>query len=308
VPNTKHPDMTARPAYLTLHRSGELALRAEQAAAHLTSCDLCPRRCRVDRTTHAGTCRIGRWARVASFHPHFGEEAPLTGQHGSGTIFFSGCNLRCQFCQNHDISQSADAPEVDAAQLAAMMLHLQDLGCHNINLVTPSHVAAQILEAMDLAAHQGLHLPLVYNSGGYDCMETLRFLDGAIDIYMPDMKYADARAGQSYSHVSDYPAINRAAVKEMHRQVGDLVLDREGIAVHGLLVRHLVLPNGRAGTDQIVRFLARTIARGTYLNLMDQYRPSYKAAQIEELNRAITPEEYSRARSAAEAAGLSRFA
>ncbi len=299
--------MSGRPAYLALHRTGELAQRAERAAAHLASCDLCPRRCRVNRATHPGTCRIGRWARVAAFHPHFGEEPPLTGSRGSGTIFFAGCNLRCKFCQNHDISQRSDAPEVDAGQLAAMMLHLQNLGCHNINLVSPSHVAAQILEALQLAAHQGLHLPLVYNSGGYDCLETLRLLEGVVDIYMPDMKYADPRAGQTYSHAADYPAVNRAAVKEMHRQVGDLVLDREGIAVRGLLVRHLVLPLRRAGTEQTVRFLARSISRSTYLNLMDQYRPAFRSGEHPEIDRPITGEEYSSARSSAEAAGLHRF-
>ena len=300
--------MTASPAYLALHRSGELAARAREAAGRLTSCDLCPRRCRVDRTAHAGTCRIGRWARVASFHPHFGEEAPLTGRNGSGTVFFSGCNLRCQFCQNHTISQSPTALEVDAGQLAAIMLHLQELGCHNINMVSPSHVVAQILEAVYLAAHQGLCIPLVYNSGGYDCLEALRLLDGVIDIYMPDMKYSDARVGQAYSHAADYPAVNRGAVKEMHRQVGDLVMDREGLAVRGLLVRHLVLPNNLAGTPQIARFLARSISRATYLNLMDQYRPDFHAGQHADLNRQLTPEEYARARSAVEAAGLTRFA
>ncbi len=300
--------MTASPAYLTLHRSGELAVRARMAAGRLSSCDLCPRRCRVDRTTHAGTCRIGRWARVASFAPHFGEEAPLTGRHGSGTIFFSGCNLRCQFCQNHTISQSSDAPEVDAGELAAMMLHVQELGCHNINLVSPSHVVAQILEAVRLAADQGLRVPLVYNSGGYDCLEALRLLDGVIDIYMPDMKYSDARVGLAYSHAADYPAVNRGAVKEMHRQVGDLVLDQDGLAVRGLLVRHLVLPNNLAGTPQIARFLAHSISRATFLNLMDQYRPDYHAGQHADISRPLTREEYAQARSTAEAAGLSRFA
>jgi putative pyruvate formate lyase activating enzyme len=300
--------MSSKPGYLTLHRSGELAQRAERAAAHLASCDLCPRRCRVNRATHPGTCRIGRWARVASFHPHFGEEPALTGSRGSGTIFFAGCNLRCQFCQNHNISQKADAPEVDAGQLAAMMVHLQDLGCHNINLVSPSHVVAQILEALQLAAQQGLHLPLVYNSGGYDCLETLHLLEGVVDIYMPDMKYADPRAGQTYSHVADYPAVNRTAVREMRRQVGDLVLDREGIAVRGLLVRHLLLPDNHAGTQQTVRFLARSISVDTYFNLMDQYRPAFRSSEHPEINRPITRQEYSNARSSAEDAGLHRFA
>jgi putative pyruvate formate lyase activating enzyme len=245
---------------------------------------------------------------VASFAPHFGEEAPLSGTRGSGTVFFSGCNLRCQFCQNHYISQSVEAPEVDAGELAAMMLHLQALGCHNINLVTPSHVVAQILEAVHLAAHQGLHIPLVYNSGGYDSLEALHLLEGVIDIYMPDMKYSDARVGHLYSHAVDYPAVSRAAVKEMHRQVGDLVIDAGGLAVRGLLVRHLVLPNNLAGTPQIARFLARSVSRATYLNLMDQYRPDFRAGEYPDINRPTTQEEFARARSAAESAGVSRFA
>ncbi|HDN80753.1 MAG TPA: radical SAM protein, partial [Chloroflexi bacterium] len=224
-----------------------------------------------------------------------------------GTIFFTWCNLRCQYCQNYDISQLGHGREVEPEQLAAMMLHLQDMGCHNINLVSPTHVVPQILEALLIAVEKGLRLPLVYNTGGYDSLKTLKLLDGIVDIYMPDMKYSDPEVAWRYSKVKDYPAINKAAVKEMHRQVGDLVLDERGIALRGLLVRHLVLPNGLAGTGEIVRFLAEEVSRNTYLNIMDQYRPCYKAHEIPELSRRITAEEYEEAVKLAHQAGLYRL-
>jgi putative pyruvate formate lyase activating enzyme len=296
------------PAYLSLLLSGELARRVEQAYAALASCTLCPRRCRANRLKgELGVCRSGEKARVASYGPHHGEERPLSGGRGSGTVFFSRCNLRCVFCQNYEISQADAGPEVEPEELAAIFLEIQAMGCHNVNLVSPSHVVPQILAGVLLAAQAGLRLPLVYNSGGYDALEALALLDGVIDIYMPDMKYADSKTAHLFSGARDYPAVNRAAVKEMHRQVGDLVLDDEGLAVRGLLVRHLVLPNRLAGTAQVVRFLAEEISPNTYLNVMAQYHPAYRAAAFTQLNRRITPQEYEAALQAARTAGLTRL-
>jgi len=299
--------MPFEPAYLQLHRSGELARRAAQALEHLLACDLCARSCGVDRIVHLGGCRTGRWARVASYGPHHGEEDPLRGWRGSGTIFFSWCNLRCTYCQNHDISQRATGREVDAETLSAIMLSLQDEGCHNINLVSPSHVVAQILEALAIAVPAGLRLPLVYNTGGYDSPTSLALLDGIVDIYMPDMKYGDRLVARELSKIGNYPVMNRAAVKEMHRQVGDLFIDDEGIARRGLLVRHLVLPGALSGTAEVMRFLAEEISPNTYLNLMDQYRPAFKARQHPVLRRGLTSQEYEEALALAHEAGLRRL-
>lgn len=295
------------PAYLALLPSGELRRRAQEAAERLRACDLCSRACGIDRYAKAGACRTGAQAVVASFHPHMGEEDPLRGTHGSGTIFFSWCNLRCQYCQNADISQFGHGQAVEPEEIAAMMLALQAQGCHNINLVSPTHVVPAILAGLLHAAEAGLRLPIVYNTGGYDALETLRLLDGVVDIYMPDMKYADAEVGRRLSQVENYPEVNRAAVKEMHRQVGDLVLDRNGIAQRGLLVRHLVLPGGLAGTAETARFLAREVSTETYINLMDQYRPCYRAREFPPLDRPITAQEYAEAVQAARKAGLHRF-
>jgi putative pyruvate formate lyase activating enzyme len=244
---------------------------------------------------------------VHSFGPHHGEENPIRGWNGSGTIFFAWCNLRCVFCQNWEISWKGIGQEVDPAGLACMMLQLQKQKCHNINLVSPSHVVAQILAAVQMAAELGLHLPLVYNTGGYDSPEALALLDGVIDIYMPDMKYSDATIARKYSAVRDYPAVNRQAVKEMHRQVGDLILDENGIAQRGLLIRHLVLPGGLAGTEEILRFIAEEISPNTYLNLMPQYYPCFRASMYPPLHRAITREEYREALCLAEKYGLRRL-
>ena len=294
------------PGYRKLLRSGELRRRVELAWARLADCDLCPRDCHIDRhrTIAGAVCRTGELAVVASCHPHFGEERCLVGRHGSGTIFFSWCNLRCQYCQNYDISQEGHGRAVEPRELAAMMLHLQAQRCQNINLVTPSHVVPQILAAVLLAAEKGLSIPLVYNTGGYDALSALALLDGVIDIYMPDMKYSDEGLARRYSKVRNYPAINRAAVKEMHRQVGDLAIDDNGVAVRGLLVRHLVLPDGIADTADTLRFLAEEVAPETYLNVMDQYRPCYKAHAMPPLDRAITAAEYDEALRLADAAGL----
>jgi putative pyruvate formate lyase activating enzyme len=254
-----------------------------------------------------GICKTGDLATVSSYGPHLGEENPLRGFRGSGTIFFTRCNLRCQYCQNHDISQTDSGQEIEPEELATIMLDLQEQGCHNINFVSPSHVVPQIIAGVLLAAQAGLRLPLVYNTGGYDSLSTLKSLDGIIDIYMPDIKYADARIGQRYSKVPNYPQVNQIAIKEMHRQVGDLQLDRRGIATRGLLVRHLVLPNNLAGTDQIVNFLSEKISRKTYLNLMDQYRPAYCAHTLPDLNRPISQDEYQQAIRWAVGAGLKRL-
>lgn len=296
------------PAYVALLKSGELKSRVEAAYQRLEACDICPRECGVDRLQdEEGTCRTGKRAVVSSFNPHFGEEAPLVGRGGSGTIFFSWCNLKCQFCQNYEISQLGQGREVEPEDLAAMMLRLQDINCHNINFVSPTHVVPQILAGVLIAAQAGLRLPLVYNTGGYDSLSTLALLDGVFDIYMPDMKYADAETALKYSKIKEYPAINQAAVKEMHRQVGDLIMDEQGIALRGLLIRHLVLPEGLAGTAEIVCFLATEVSTNTYINIMDQYRPCYKAGDLPPLNRRLTRQEYEDAVRLAHESGLHRL-
>lgn len=301
--------MTQAAAYLRLVAGSELAGRAEAAYRHLEDCDLCARYCRVNRRggIEGAVCRTGERAVVASYGAHHGEEKPLRGWAGSGTIFFSWCNLRCVFCQNWEISQRGIGRELEPREIADMMLRLQTEGCHNINLVSPSHVVAQIIAAVCDAAGRGLRLPLVYNTGGYDSLEALALLDGIIDIYMPDMKYGDSTLARKYSKVRNYVEVNRAAVKEMHRQVGDLVLDAHGIAQRGVLVRHLVMPHGIAGTEEVLSFLANEISRNTYLNLMDQYRPCYRADEFPELDRPITQQEYRDALATAARLGLNRL-
>jgi len=280
-----------------------------EAEGRLADCTLCPRDCHVDRrrTTAGAVCRTGARAVVASYGAHHGEEDPLRGWRGSGTIFFSWCNLRCVYCQNWDISQQGVGRDVEPEELARMMLELQAAGCHNINLVTPSHVVAQIVAAVYEAARHGLRLPIVYNTGGYDALDALALLDGIVDIYMPDMKYGDTLLARRYSKVPNYVEVNQAAVREMHRQVGDLVLDEHGIAQRGLLVRHLVLPSGLAGTEAVLAFLAQQISPRTYLNLMDQYRPCYRADEYPELDRRVTAAEYAAALAAAARHGLTRL-
>jgi len=262
----------------------------------LEECCVCPRRCGVNRLAgESGECRVTSQPVVSSYGPHFGEESPLVGRHGSGTIFFTYCNLHCVFCQNYTISQLGEGRPVSREELAAMMLSLQAEGCHNINLVSPTHVVSYILEALELAVSQGLHLPLVYNSGGYDSVETLKLLDGIVDIYMPDMKYSDEKVAEELSEIKDYPLVNKAAVREMHRQVGDLQIDEQGVAQRGLLVRHLVLPNRLAGTQEVVGFLAKEVSTNTYLNIMAQYHPCYKAFDMPSLARPISGQEFQEA-------------
>ncbi len=303
------PSRQWQPAYLALHRDGRLDERAELASAHLERCDLCGRYCRVDRRESlAGVaCRTGAQAVVHSCGPHHGEEAPLRGSRGSGTIFFSWCNLRCLYCQNWEINHKGAGRPVTTAELADMMLSLQHRGCHNINLVSPSHVVAQIIAAVALAAGAGLRLPIVYNTGGFDSLEALALLDGIVDIYMPDMKYGDSATARRLSKVRDYVRVNQAAVKEMHRQVGDLTLDEHGVARRGLLVRHLVLPGDAAGTERVLEFLAREVSQETYLNLMAQYFPCYRASDHPPLDRRITLGEYERALRLAARYGLHRL-
>lgn len=295
------------PAYLELHRTGELRRRSEAARQILATCRLCPRECGVRRLDgETGVCGAGSQAVVSSYGPHFGEEAPLVGFGGSGTIFLAHCNLCCVFCQNYEISHRGDGRVVCPHEFAQMMLELQRQGCHNINFVTPTHEVPQILQALLLAVEGGLRLPLVYNSGGYDSLETLRLLDGVMDIYMPDLKYGDAAMGKRYSGVENYPEVARAALREMHRQVGDLALDERGIATRGVLVRHLVLPNGLAGTADVVRFLA-DLSKDMYVNLMNQYHPWYRANEEPLLSRRITRKEFDEALSLARDAGLHRL-
>jgi putative pyruvate formate lyase activating enzyme len=297
------------PAYLRLLGAGELAQRARDAYAHLEECDLCARYCRMNRrrTIRGAVCRTGERAVVSSFGPHHGEENPLRGTGGSGTIFFSWCNLRCSFCQNWEISQKGIGREVEPEEMAAMMLELQDHGCHNINFVSPSHTVPQILAAVEIAAKEGLRLPLVYNTGGYDSPEALALLDGVIDIYMPDMKYGDSETAHRYSHVRNYWEVNQTAVLEMHRQVGDLLLDDRGVALRGLLVRHLILPDGLANSEKVFTFIAQKISSDTYINVMDQYSPGYRAGDIRPLDRPVGREEVRQALLKAEKCGLHRL-
>jgi putative pyruvate formate lyase activating enzyme len=297
------------PAYLGLPLA-ELRRRAALAVEGLVCCTACPRNCRVDRLANkTAACKTGRYARVASYFPHFGEEDCLRGRGGSGTIFFSWCNLRCVFCQNFDVSQLGVGEETRPERLADMMLDLQARGCHNINWVTPEHVVPQILEALPIAVERGLRLPLVYNTGTYDAIESLQLLDGIVDIYMPDFKFWDPGLALKYVRARDYPQVARAAIREMHRQVGDLVIGTDGLARRGLLVRHLLMPGGLAGTREILRFLASELSPETYINIMDQYYPAGRVSRekFAEINRRITVQEYEEALDAARQEGLRRL-
>jgi putative pyruvate formate lyase activating enzyme len=296
------------PVYLETHRRGLLQGKIDAAYDILSLCTLCPRSCLVDRHHgELGVCRTGDKPVVSSYAPHFGEEDPLVGRHGSGTIFFTHCNLYCIFCQNYEISHGGEGEEVDVEDLAAAMLYLQERGCHNINFVTPSHQIYQILAALALAIAGGLHVPLVYNTGGYDAVETLRILDGVVDIYMPDFKFWDPQVAKNLCQVENYPEIARRAVKEMHRQVGDLVTDAGGVARRGLLVRHLVLPDDLAGTKEVMEFLAQEVSPRTYVNVMGQYRPCGWAGEHPVLKKFLTALEHEQAQQLAREAGLTRL-
>jgi len=301
---------TFQPAYLTLFRSGELLRRARQAVAGLSNCQACPRNCRVNRLEDkTATCKTGRYAIVSSYFPHFGEEDCLRGWNGSGTIFFSMCNLRCVFCQNFDISQQRSGVETPPERLAQIMLELQKAGCHNINFVTPEHVVPQILEALPAAIEGGLRLPLVYNTSAYDAPVSLALLDGIVDTYMPDFKIWDEDLALRYLKARDYPETARQALREMHRQVGVLRLDQDGLAKRGVLVRHLVMPGDTAGTGEIMRFLAEELSADTFVNIMDQYHPANKVGdkRYGEINRRITSRELNRAHDQARQQQLWRF-
>lgn len=291
-------------SYVRMSRE-ELVERAEKAKAQLKKCSLCPRGCGADRLSgKRGFCRGGRMARVSSYAPHFGEEPPLVGTGGSGTIFLAGCNLGCVFCQNHEISQEDDGIELEGEHLAKIMVYLQELGCHNINFVTPTHFVPQILEALVIARDLGLKIPLVYNCGGYESLETLKLLEGIFDIYMPDVKYGSEETALKYSNAPGYVECCQEALREMHRQVGDLKIEN-GLASRGLLIRHLVLPGGIAGTPSAVKFL-EGLSKDTYLNIMAQYHPAYKAVEYPEINRPIALMEYKDAVKQAVAVGLIR--
>jgi putative pyruvate formate lyase activating enzyme len=297
-----------QPSYIQTHKNGELDKRIDAAFQKLESCSVCPRNCGVNRLQEEkGTCSSGLLPEVSSFSPHFGEERPLVGSHGSGTIFLTHCNLGCSFCQNYDISHQDTGRKISYESLAKFMLELQARGCHNINFVSPTHFVPQILRALSYAIEWGLSVPLVYNTGGYDSLDTLKLLDGVFDIYMPDFKYTDTRAAEQYSQAADYPVVVQKALKEMFRQVGDLSMDEEGIALRGLLVRHLVLPDGLAGTEEAMRFLAQEISPNTYVNIMDQYYPCGDIPPGSSLNRRITHDEFNTAIETAKKAGLTRL-
>jgi putative pyruvate formate lyase activating enzyme len=296
---TATPAVSSRwePAYLKLHRTGELAARAEKLWAIMERCQLCPRKCGVNRLEGtSGFCRTpGATLMISAYHPHFGEERPLVGRGGSGTIFLTHCNLRCVFCQNWEISQLGIGWESTVEEMAGMMLHLQKIGCHNINLVTPTHYSALILKALDIAAGKGLRLPIVYNTSGWERLEILEVLDGIVDIYLPDFKYWDSEMAAKYSsRAANYPEVTKAAILEMHRQVGVAKPGPDGIMYRGLMIRHLVMPNGVAGSEKVMEWIAENLPQDTYVNIMSQYTPYHKAYDYPEIARRITREEYER--------------
>jgi putative pyruvate formate lyase activating enzyme len=305
----KHQIDTWIPAYLKLERQKKFKERVDQAYALLENCELCPRKCGVNRRKgEKGFCQAPFQAVVFSAHPHFGEERSLVGEGGSGTIFFSNCNLRCVFCQNWEISQEGKGWERSDEEVAEMMIRLQKSGCQNINLVTPTHVMPNILGATRIAFQKGLRLPLVYNTSGYERLEILNLLDGIVDIYMPDMKYMDGEMAEKYSSGAiDYPEVTMKAILEMNRQVGKLLTDEDGDALRGLIIRHLVMPNGVAGSEKFVRWVGENLPKDTYVNIMAQYHPEYKAIEHPEIARTITRDEFLEAVKAAEDCGLTNL-
>jgi putative pyruvate formate lyase activating enzyme len=302
------PKKSFTPAYKKAYEQGLFPDIVQKAHSMLESCTVCPRDCGVDRTQEEkGFCESGNMPEVSSYSPHFGEESPLVGRQGSGTIFLTHCNLGCLFCQNYSISHLGEGRQIAIPNLAKIMMELQRLGCHNINFVSPTHFVPQILESLPQAIEMGLDVPLVYNTGGYDSVKTLRLLDGIFDIYMPDIKYTNQEIAKKYSQAPDYPQKAQQAVKEMFRQVGDLQIDEQGIAVRGLLVRHLVLPAGLAGTKDVMRFLAQEISPNTYVNIMDQYHPCGNIPLDSPLRRRITSEEHNEAVAIAKEEGITRM-
>jgi len=317
-PTTKNNTLTNRtikmeanfePAYLKLHRTGELKKRGQQLWEIMRSCQLCPRECEVNRIEgEEGFCRASAQLEISSHNPHFGEEAPLSGRRGSGTIFFTNCGLRCVFCINWEISHGGQGAVRSLDELAQMMLHLQKIGCHNINVVTPTHYSPHIVLALDLAAAKGLRLPLVYNTCGWEKVEILKILDGIVDIYLPDFKYADGKMADKYSAGAEtYPEITKAALLEMHRQVGVAKPASNGIMQRGLMIRHLVMPNNVSGTKKVVEWIAANLPRDTYVNIMSQYRPMHQAHAYPDIARPLTRQEYSNAVRWAKEAGLTNL-
>jgi putative pyruvate formate lyase activating enzyme len=307
-PEATGDDAAWRAAYLRLEDEGGFAERIERAFDLLEACRLCPRRCGVDRLQgERGFCRSPERVVVYSAQPHFGEELPLVGRSGSGTIFFSNCSLRCVFCQNWPIAHEGRGQELDDERLADLMLEVQRIGCHNINLVTPTHIVPHILRATRIAAQKGLRIPLCYNTGGYDTLEAIELLDGVVDLYLPDLKFMDADHAERYMGAADYPETARRAIAEMHRQVGELVTDAHGVALRGLMIRHLVMPNRVSGTRAFVHWVADALTRSTYVNLMSQYRVEHRAFEYPAIARAITTEEYLEAMDWAEEAGLTNL-
>jgi len=308
------------PRYLEVYDSGRLDEIIGTTLLLLEECSICPRRCKVNRVKgEFGFCKTALLPKVCSYMPHHGEEPPISGKRGSGTIFFSCCNMACVYCQNYEFSQLGQGREVDFGKLADFMLQLQHMGCHNLNLVTPTHVMPQILKSLGIAIRHGFKLPIVYNTGGYELPEIIRLLDGIIDVYLVDMRYADGEHSLKYSLAADYPDYNQEAVKEMHRQVGAVETDAEGIIKKGLIIRHLVLPNGLSGSDKLMQFISNEISKDTYISLMSQYTPYFKAQEFKELKRRISYQEYEEAQDSMhkyglyngwtqDAGGLQRFA
>ena len=310
VPAAENPKSGFEPAYLKLHESGELKKRAQELRAIMAKCRLCPRQCGVNRLEgEKGFCRApGATLVVSSFNPHFGEERPLVGEGGSGTIFLTHCNLRCVFCQNWEISHLGQGAERSTDDLAGMMLRLQERGCHNINLVTPTHYSAAILEALDTAAAKGLRLPVVYNTSGWERLEILDVLDGIVDIYLPDLKYSDSGMSKKYSSGAEgYPETTKRAILEMHRQVGVARPAKNGIMQRGLMIRHLVMPNNTSGSAEVMEWIAEKLPKDTYVNIMAQYHPAYKAFDYPEISRRVTREEYKAAVDTARRVGLTNL-
>lgn len=293
------------PLYFSLKKE-EFESRVEKLWEILSSCDLCGWQCKVNRLEQKGTCKSGIIAKVSSAFPHYGEERPLVGKNGSGTIFLSNCTCKCVYCQNWTISQKGEGKEVNEEDIALMMLHLQGIGCHNINWVTPTHFVPQLVKSLLIAKENGLKIPVVYNTGGYDSLKTLKLLKGIVNIYMPDIKYGSNENGLKYSKIPDYWDVARKAVKEMHSQVGDLKINDAGIAERGLLIRHLVLPNNIAESERVIEFIAKEISVNSYVNIMDQYRPCFNASKYEGLRRRITRKEYQEAVDTAKQMGLHR--
>jgi putative pyruvate formate lyase activating enzyme len=295
------------PSYIPLHEKGELNQRIQILKEFLKECRLCPRECRVNRLKgEVGYCKAPSELMISSAFPHFGEEPPLVGYHGSGTIFLTHCNLRCSFCQNYDISHLGRGERITSSEMAQTMVRLQEIGCHNINFVTPTHYAPQIMASLPEAIEKGFRLPIVYNCSGYEAIEVVRLLEGVVDIYMPDAKYMNERFSKQFSNAPDYPEVLKKVLKEMYRQVGDLKTNSNGIAERGLLIRHLVMPNGVSSSEEILKFIAEEVSLHSYVNIMDQYRPEYRANDYPEINRRITHKEYLEAVQMAKRVGLYR--